>query len=78
MTASRPDNEAIFHAARHMTEPDRRREYVREECGGDEARIAHLEALLSATDGPDSLLDRPLAGTPEATIDQPSTESPAR
>ncbi len=76
MTASRPDNEAIFHAARDIPDPDRRREYVREACGGDEARIAHVEALLAAADGPDSLLDRPAAGTPVATIDQPATESP--
>ena len=76
MTASRPDNEAIFHAARDIPDPDRRREYVREACGGDEARIAHVEALLAAADGPDSLLDRPAAGTPVATIDQPTTESP--
>src|SRR5947199_282288 len=40
MTASRPDNEAIFHTARHIPDPDRRREYVREACGGDEARQA--------------------------------------
>jgi hypothetical protein len=44
MTASGPDNEAIFHAARDIPDPDRRREYVREACGGDEARIAHVEA----------------------------------
>jgi serine/threonine protein kinase/tetratricopeptide (TPR) repeat protein len=75
MTPSRPDNEAIFHAARDIPDPDRRREYVREACGGDEARIANLEALLVAADGPDSLLDRPAAGTTEATIDQPATES---
>ena len=59
MTALRPDNEAIFHAARDIFEPDRRREYVREACGRDEARIAFVEALLAAADGPDSLLDRP-------------------
>ena len=76
MTASRPDNEAIFHAARDIPDPDRRREYVREACGGDEARIAHVEALLAAADGPDSLLDRPAADIPVATIDQPTTESP--
>src|SRR6516225_9248254 len=76
MTASRPDNEAIFHAARDIPDPDRRREYIREACGGDEARIAQVEALLAAAEGPDSLLDRPAAGTPVATIDQPTTESP--
>ncbi len=76
MTASRPDNEAIFHAAREIPDPDRRREYVREACGGDEARIALVEALLAAADATDSLLDRPMAGTPEATIDHPTTERP--
>ena len=76
MTASRPDNEAIFHAARDIPDPDRRREYVREACGGDEARIALIEALLAAADGPDSLLDRPAADVTVATIDQPTTESP--
>ncbi len=76
MTASRPDNEAIFHAARDIPDPDRRREYVREACGGDQARIAHIEALLAAADGPDSLLDRPMAATEVAIINQRTTESP--
>jgi serine/threonine protein kinase/tetratricopeptide (TPR) repeat protein len=76
MTASRPDNEAIFHAARDFPDPDRRQEYVREACGGDEARIAHIEALLEAADRPDSLLDHPAAGIPGATIERPTTESP--
>ena len=39
MTASRPDIEAIFHTARVIPDPDRRRDYVREACGGDEARV---------------------------------------
>jgi tetratricopeptide (TPR) repeat protein/serine/threonine protein kinase len=76
MTASRPDNEAIFHAARDIPDPDRRREYVRQACGGDETRIAHVEALLAAADVPDSLLDRPAGGDPFATIDRPTPEGP--
>src|SRR5262245_26713084 len=76
MTASRPDNEAIFHAARDIPDPDHRREYVREACGGDETRVAHVEALLAAADAPDSLLDRPAGSDPAATIDQPTTQSP--
>jgi eukaryotic-like serine/threonine-protein kinase len=76
MTASRPDNEAIFHAARDIPNPDRRQEYVREACGGDEARIAHIDALLQAADRPDSLLDHPAAGILGATIERPTTESP--
>jgi serine/threonine-protein kinase len=77
MTASRPDNEAIFHAARDISDPDRRREYVREACGGDEARIAHVEALLAAADRPDSLLDRPAGSDPLATTDQSPFEGPS-
>jgi hypothetical protein len=76
MTTSRPDNEAIFHAARDIPDPNRRREYVREACGGDEARIVHVEALLAAADETDNLLDRPLASTPKATIDPPTAKRP--
>jgi serine/threonine protein kinase len=76
MIASPPDNEAVFHAARAIPDPDRRREYVREMGAGDEARIGHIEALLASAEGPDSLLDRPAACLPMATIDQPATESP--
>jgi tetratricopeptide (TPR) repeat protein/serine/threonine protein kinase len=76
MTAARPDNEAIFHAARAIPDPEQRRDYVRQACGGDQARIAHVEALLAAADGPDSLLDRPAAATPLATTDRPAPEGP--
>jgi hypothetical protein len=62
MTGSRPDDETSFHTARDIPDPDRRREYVREACGGDEGRIAHVEALLAAADTPDSLLDHPPVG----------------
>jgi WD40 repeat protein/serine/threonine protein kinase len=74
MTASRPDSEAIFHAARHIPDPDRRRDYVREACGGNPARIEDVEALLAAADGPDSLLDRPAADALSATIGPPTAE----
>src|SRR5262249_53433932 len=76
MTAARPANEAIFHAARDIPGPERRRGYVREACGGDEARIAHVEALLAAADAPDSLLDRPAGSALGATIGRPTAESP--
>jgi eukaryotic-like serine/threonine-protein kinase len=71
MSASQPNNEAIFHAARDIPDADRRRDYVRQSCGGDAARIALVEALLAAADTPDSLLDRP-GSNPVATIDQPA------
>jgi serine/threonine protein kinase/WD40 repeat protein len=76
MTPSPPDNEAIFHAARDIPDPDRRREFVREACGGDEARLAEVTALLAAAEAPDSLLDRPSGSEPVAAISQPSPQSP--
>src|SRR6516162_1266215 len=76
MTASRPNNEAIFHAARDIPDPDRRRAYVREACDGDETRLAHVEALLAAADAPDSLLDRPAGGGPVAAAGQPFSARP--
>jgi WD40 repeat protein/serine/threonine protein kinase len=75
MTATRPDNEAIFHAARDIADPDRRREHVREACGGDEARIGEIAALLAAAEAPDSLLDLPAGSDTCATIDEPTPES---
>jgi serine/threonine protein kinase/Flp pilus assembly protein TadD len=75
MSEARPNNEVIFHAARDIGDPNRRREYVREACDGDEARIALIEAMLTAADRPDSLLDRPAGSDPEATIGQPTSES---
>ena len=81
MTASRPGSEVIFHAARNIPDPDRRREYIREACGGHQAWIDDVEALLAAADSPDSLLDHPAADALSATIgppaiDRPTTESP--
>src|SRR5262249_7347665 len=76
MTASRPDNEAIFHAARDIADLERRREYVREECCGDETRISHVEALLAAAHAPDRLLDPPAGGGSPAILRAPSPESP--
>jgi serine/threonine protein kinase/Flp pilus assembly protein TadD len=78
MTASRPDNERIFHTARDIPDPDRRREYVREACGGDEARIGHVEALLAAADAPDSLLDRSAGSDLVATVDRPAAPCPGK
>jgi WD40 repeat protein/serine/threonine protein kinase len=74
--ASPPDNEAIFHAARDIPDADRRREYVREACGGDEARIAEIAALLAAAETPDSLLDLPAAREPVAPVSPPAQEQP--
>src|SRR5262249_38691737 len=77
MTASfAADDEAIFHAARNIADAERRRAYVREACGGDEAPLARGEALLAIASAPDSLLDRPAGNPGPATIDQPVGECP--
>jgi hypothetical protein len=76
MTASRPDNEAIFHAARDIPDPDRRREYVHRACGGDETRVALVEALLAAADAPDSLLDCPAVELLAGNDTQPAPAAP--
>src|SRR5262245_33020556 len=69
MPALRLDNESIFHAARGIADPDRRRGYVRDACDADPSRIALVEALLAAADAPDSLLDRPAGSGSDATLD---------
>jgi WD40 repeat protein len=76
MTASRLNDEAMFHAARDITDPVHRRQYVRAACGADETRIAHLEALLAAADAPDSLLDHPVGNGTQATSHQSTTGGP--
>ena len=76
MTAPPPDSESIFHAARDIADPDRRRAFVREACGGDAEWGAVIEAMLSAADRPDSLLDRPAGGDAGAAVDQPAGPRP--
>ncbi len=75
MTAPQLDEEAIFNVARQIGDAGARSEYLREACGGDEALIRRVEALLAVDDGPDSLLDRPALRAPSG--DGTRTESPA-
>jgi eukaryotic-like serine/threonine-protein kinase len=74
MTASPRDTEAIFHAARDIPEPKHRQAYVRQACGGDEAQVAFIEALLAAADTPDSFLNRPGDTECAADVGGSSTE----
>src|SRR5262249_43348458 len=71
MTIPRPDEELIFHAARDIADPERRREDVREACQGGETLIAQVDALLAGADAPDRLLDRPPAELLAGTDTQP-------
>jgi serine/threonine protein kinase len=54
-----PDEEAVFQAARRISDPDARREYVCSSCGGDVALADRIEELLKAHDDPDGLLREP-------------------
>src|SRR5205085_10325748 len=60
VTASQPDEEALFNAARRIGAAAAREQYLREATGGDDAVRRRVEALLSVNDAPDSLLDRPV------------------
>src|SRR5882672_590236 len=61
VTASQPDEEVLFNAARQIGDGAARAEYVREAAGGDEGLLRRVEALLAVHDAPDRLLDRPAA-----------------
>jgi serine/threonine protein kinase/Flp pilus assembly protein TadD len=66
VTASHPDEEVLFNAARHIGDGAARARYLREAAGGDEGLLRRVEALLAVHDAPDRLLDRP-AGAGGAT-----------
>jgi tetratricopeptide (TPR) repeat protein/tRNA A-37 threonylcarbamoyl transferase component Bud32 len=68
MAASPANDEEIFHAARGISDPNRRREYLQHACGEDETRLSHIEALLAIDKAPDSLLDNPVVGNGAETI----------
>ncbi len=80
MTASRPDNEAIFHAARYILDPARRREYAPEACRGDDARIAVSRGALGGRRWPRQPAGPSVGGSISVvTIDHPTTvRTPAR
>jgi serine/threonine protein kinase/tetratricopeptide (TPR) repeat protein len=50
MTAPKPDEAAIFNAARRIEDPAARRQYVGEACGQDLALAGRVEALLRIHD----------------------------
>jgi serine/threonine protein kinase len=77
MSAAQPDIEAIFHAARAIPDPDRRRQYVREACGGDPALQARVEALLRVYEEERSFLESPAEpAAPTPTSGGPPGEGP--
>ena len=75
MTVQPLDEEAIFHAARAMSSPAERANYLAEACGDNQALRARVEGLLKIY-----AEEKSFAGMPSAvlaTIDhQPITEQP--
>ncbi len=60
MTASQPDEEVLFNAARQIGDHAARAQYLREAAGGNDGLLRRVEALLAVHDAPDRLLDRPV------------------
>src|SRR5262245_35043740 len=64
MTALKPDEETIFHAARKMPTGDARRDYLQQTCGGDAALLERVQALLEVHDRDHGIL----ANAPPMTV----------
>ncbi len=56
-----PDEESIFNAARALTDPDRRAEYLRAACKGDRQRRRNIDELLAAAEEADAFFSEPAA-----------------
>jgi len=75
MTEPKPDEEAIFNSARQIDKSEARRAYLDQECAGDQAVRARVEALLQVHEVERSFLVAPVAVV-TATIDEPLREVP--
>jgi hypothetical protein len=61
--ASAPfDEEVVFKAARKITSPEARADYLKEACGDDPTRLSRLAALLRVLDEEPDFLESPPAG----------------
>jgi hypothetical protein len=65
------DEEAVFHAARRLSSPAERAEYLRSACGDDAALLGRVQALLSVHDEENSLGGVRLGLTVEAAEAMP-------
>src|SRR3954449_10786667 len=74
VTASQPDEEVLFNAARQIGDRAARAQYLREAAGGDEGLLRRVEALLAVHDAPDRLLDRPALARGETEACGPAAE----
>jgi serine/threonine protein kinase len=64
------DEEAIFSAALALDEADKRSAYLRQACGGDDALLARMQALLKVQACENSIIEH-VAGSLQLTIDVP-------
>src|SRR5829696_8104195 len=73
-----PHPDELFNAARRLGDPDARRAYLDQACGGDAAVRERVEALLVAFEQAGSFLESPVAEAGMAdlslgiTADQPA------
>jgi eukaryotic-like serine/threonine-protein kinase len=74
---SRPlDEEAIFHIARKITQPETREEYLEQVCGDNTALLTRVRALLEVHEQQQDFL-RSAGPEATATLDaEPITEAP--
>jgi len=56
-----PDEQSIFNVARRLAEPDARRAYLEQVCGGDEPLHSRMQALLHVHDEQQGFLAAPAA-----------------
>ncbi|HKB06118.1 MAG TPA: protein kinase, partial [Gemmataceae bacterium] len=75
MAMPRPEEEAIFQAARRIEAADARRHYLHQSCNGDADLRARVEALLRVHDEERSFLQSP-AGGPRIADEPFSEEGP--
>ncbi len=72
------DEEAIFHQARRIVEPEARRFYLDQVCGAAAPMRARVEALLQVHDQEPNYLEPRLEAI-DATVDQPwPSEGPGK
>jgi serine/threonine protein kinase/tetratricopeptide (TPR) repeat protein len=75
MSTPKPDEEALFHAARRLEAPEGRRAYLEQACGEDRRLRARVEALLRVHDEEQAFLESP-PEWPGAARQNPFAEGP--
>src|SRR3954454_25295326 len=73
MDAIQLDEEAIYHAARRIADPEARDAYLRQVCGDDAALRGRIDALLHVCEEEASFLE---SSPYDATVDVLSRDAP--